>query len=265
MSKLIKTYPITFTEMDMDYQLTSSGVLNFLQDGIADLMTRRRMAAFDILDEDFLWVISDFHVVIDKERPLWPEVITLEVWVSNLTSIKAYFDFRMLDSRGQEFARGTTIWAIIDALTRRPSLRAEQLLKDKFVVVDELALGEHARPKFKSKGAQLGKVDYRTLMPDVDFNAHVSNRLYLNTALSSEDLYFERTHCVREVLIHYYKETMLGQMMHCFKHQALDADPLTRIYEILNEDGQLTCMIQISWQEQEMRPLAVRDNAKRDV
>ena len=262
MKRFEKEYRITADNMDMDYHVTPNALLIYLQDTIATFLASRHLAAFDVIDDDLLWVITDFKVDVDPVRPLWPSAVKVQLWTSELTSIKAYFDFRMMDEDGRDFCHGSSCWAIIDSLTRKPCIRTEEYLCSRLEVDPEFTLGNHGKIVFPTSGDTEASYDYKTMMPDVDFNGHVSNRQYTLAAMACEDLEFERTHTPVSIRVKYSRETMLGDTIHC-RMALSEVDPAEHVYFLTNDAGAETCRILVRWAPQPLEPLAVRANFRK--
>ena len=56
--------------MDSEYRMTVVAVLSFFQDTVASYLTTRNLAAFDIADNGYLWVLSDYSLDVAEKMPL---------------------------------------------------------------------------------------------------------------------------------------------------------------------------------------------------
>ena len=71
-------------------------MLMYFQDSFARLMTIHHVAAFDIVKQHRMWVITEVQMDIQPTVTYWSEDFTVEIWVSELTSLRIYCDFRIV-------------------------------------------------------------------------------------------------------------------------------------------------------------------------
>lgn len=238
----------------MDYHITPSGVLLYIQDSVAAFLASYKLAAFDVKKDNILWVITDYNIRMTVEKPYWPNDVTVEMWVSEKTPLRCYFDFRLKDQGGNAFAIGTSCWSMIDATTHHPIPCIDYL--GEIEVIPEMVFGKHSKAVFPAPESLIDEYSYQTRMVDVDFNSHISNRAYLATALGGIDLDYERTHTPVRMYLKFMKETFLGDTLTCRRYACKDSDS-TFCYEIFNSADQEVCHIWIEWAEQELKPFEV--------
>ena len=251
---ITRKYSITSKDMDMDYHITPSAVLLYIQDTVAAFLTRCNKAAFDVSYENILWVITDYNIELSEQQPFWPEEVSVKMWMSELTPLRAYFDCRLTGTDGREFGKATTCWSMIDATTHKPVVCSDHL-KD-VEIVPEMVYGRHGKAVNPAPEAILDRYSCHTIMPDVDFNSHISNRAYLTTALSGMDLGFERTHTAVRMYLKFVKETFLGDTLHCDRMSCKDSAD-TFFYRITNDAAEEVCRIWIQWASHEEEPHAI--------
>ncbi|MCQ2147067.1 MAG: thioesterase [Bacteroidales bacterium] len=266
MERYTKTHPITATDIDMDYHINLSGVLNFIQDTIQCYMTKAGVAAFDVKSQGLLWVISEYDIKFDGERPLWNDDVTTTLWVSEMSPVRVYFEFMLVDNYGHEFAHGTATWTLIDKETRRPYSKNAELLGERFTIEPEMVFGKHSKnrlPAFDSE--PVGSHNHQTSMPDVDFNKHISNRVYLTTALGCVPLEYQRTHKPASLYIRYAKESFLGDVLHATMYNCPieDDNKQKHLFQITNGEGEEVSSVVITWDPFEKNHYAIKDHVSR--
>ncbi len=255
MKRIVKKYGITGVSMDMDYHITPSGIILYIQETIANFLTSHNVAAFDVLPEGRLWVISDYNVSLEAKQPYWPAEVSVELWLGERGGARAYFDYVMRDGKDEIFARGTSCWSMIDANTHRP-LRLDDHISH-IEVEPEMVFGSHAKADFPTPETLFAEYDYKTLTTDVDFNSHITNRAYLMCAMGGVDLDFERRHNAKRIYMKFLHETFQGETLHCKAFSCKDA-PQTICYQIFNDSQTEVCRIWIEWQDREFDLYAVK-------
>lgn len=142
--KYSHTYTVTASDITPLYRLTPNAMLMYLQDSFARLMTTRNVAAFDIVKQRRMWVVTEVQMNVEPTVVFWSEDITVEIWVSELTSLRIYCDFRIVRrDNGQLIASGISQWNILNLDTKR--LETTDFLAESLTVVPELITGKLIR------------------------------------------------------------------------------------------------------------------------
>ena len=122
-------------------------MLMYFQDSFARLMTIHNVAAFDIVKQHRMWVITEVQIDVRPKVTYWSEDFTVELWVSELTSLRIYCDFRILRADDEQLtASGTSQWNILNLDTKR--LETTDFLADKLTVLPMLMTGSHKKVRF---------------------------------------------------------------------------------------------------------------------
>ena len=179
--KYSHTYTATTSDITPQYRLTASAMMMYFQDCFARLMTLHHVAAFDIVKQRRMWIITEFHIDVRPTVTYWSEDFTVELWVSELTSLRLYCDFCITRKTGELIASGTSQWNILNLDTRR--LEATDFLAERLTVVPELMTAGHKKVRFPKPLSVDMQMQHRATRLDLDFNYHVSNRSYVSIAL----------------------------------------------------------------------------------
>jgi len=267
MNRYKKVYPITAADIDMDYHINLSAVLSYIQSTIQGFMTKAGVAAFDVKQLGLLWVISEYDIKFTGERPFWKDNVTTTLWMSDITPVRVYFEFRLTDDYGVEFACGTATWTLIDSETRKPYIHNIEFLGEKFTIDNEMVFGKHSKNRLPAfDDTVLTTHEYQTSMPDVDFNGHVCNRSYLFAALGCIPLEYERTHKPTALYIRYARESFIGDVLHAksYKCACEEESKEKFLNQIVNDEGQEISSVVITWEPFEKNHLAIRNRIVRD-
>ena len=132
--KYRNTYTATASDITPLYRLTPNALLMYFQDSFARLMTIYGVAAFDIVKQRRMWVITEVQIDVQSTVTYWSEDFTVEIWVSELTSLRIYCDFRIIRADDEQLiASGTSQWNILNLDTKR--LETTEFLADKLTVL----------------------------------------------------------------------------------------------------------------------------------
>ena len=240
------TYTPTAADITPLYRLAPGALLMYFQDSFARLMTIHHVAAFDIVKEHRMWVISEIQMDLQPTVTFWSEDFTVELWVSELTSLRLYCDFRLVRrDNGELIASGTSQWNILNLDTKR--LESTDFLADKLTVVPELMTGSHKKVRFpKGQPVQM-QMEHKVTLLDLDFNFHVSNRSYVSLALLTmpDEVLAQET--LSTITVHWLHETYLDDTLTC--HMARTADG-SYLHTLTNTAGVVVCELQSQWKPQ---------------
>ena len=269
------TYTSTASDITPLYRLTPNAMLMYFQDSFARLMTIHGVAAFDIVKQRRMWVITEVQMDVQPTVTYWSEDFTVEIWVSELTSLRIYCDFRIvrtdseqlmeqreqsqagLDSaesrqkktEGQLIASGTSQWNILNLDTKR--LETTDFLTDKLTVVPELMTASHKKVRFPKLQSCDMQMEHRATRLDLDFNFHVSNRSYVSIALLTMPDEVLASQTLKAITVHWLHETYLDETLICRMSRTEDGSYL---HTLTNADGVVVCELMSQWQPQPETP-----------
>ena len=245
------TYTLTATDITPLYRLTPNAMLMYFQDGFARLMTMQGVAAFDIVKQRRMWIISEVQIDIQPTVTYWSEDITVELWVSELTSLRIYCDFRIVRKDNEQLiASGTSQWNILNLDTKR--LETTDFLTDRFAVVPELMTAGHRKVRFPKMQSCCMQMEHRATRLDLDFNFHVSNRSYVSIALLTmpDDVLSSQT--PKSIIVHWLHETYLDETLSC--RMSRTDDGCAYLHTLTNSEGIVVCEVMSQWQPQPQTP-----------
>ena len=240
------TYTATASDIPPLYRLTPNAMLMYFQDSFARLMTIHNVAAFDIVKQRRMWVITELQIDILPTVTYWSEDFTVEIWVSELTSLRLYCDFRIVRrDNEQQIASGTSQWNILNLDTKR--LEPTDFLADKLTVMPELMTANHKKVRFpKAKSSDM-KMEHRATRLDLDFNYHVSNRSYVSIALLTMPHEVLSSQTLSSLIVHWLHETYLDDTLTCRMSHLDDGNYL---HTLTNSEGVVVCELMSRWQSQ---------------
>lgn len=240
------TYTSTASDITPLYRLTPNALLMYFQDSFARLMTIHHVAAFDIVKQRRMWVITEVEMDIQLTVIYWSEDFTVELWVSELTPLRIYCDFRILrKDNGQLIASGTSQWNILNLDTKR--LEKTDFIAGKLTVVPELMTSSHRKVRFPKPQAYDMQMQHRATRLDLDFNFHVSNRSYVSIALMTMPEEMLAKQMLSSLTVHWLHETYLDETLTC---RLSVMDDGCCLHTLTNEQETVVCELMSRWQPQ---------------
>ena len=244
------TYTPTASDITPLYRLTPNAMLMYFQDSFARLMTIHHLAAFDIVKQHRMWVITEVQIDVQPTVTYWSEDFIVELWISELTSLRIYCDFRIVRKDNEQLiASGTSQWNILNQDAKR--LEMTDFLADKLTIVPEFMTGSHKKMRFPKAQSIDMQMEHRATRLDLDFNFHVSNRSYVSIALLTMPDEVLSSQTLTSVIVHWLHETYLDETLTCHMSHMDDGSYLHRL---TNAEGIVVCELMSRWQQQSEIP-----------
>ena len=242
MNKYTHKYNVILDNMDLsEYRLRPISAIMYLQDAFARYCATKKMAAYDLFATNQYWIVTEFNMDFIDNLPFWSEEIKVEIWISELSKLKIYTDFKLYYN-DKVFTKGNALWFVIDKNSKRPT--KTDMVAEKFDICNELVLGEHKKFVLTKSIEKTNEIIHTNNLSDLDFNHHVNNKSYINLAEMATDNEFKKTHTLKSLNIKFNKETFLGDVLNCKTYKT----EIPNIYNhIIEKDGVSVCDITTSW------------------
>ncbi len=176
----------------------------------------RLAAGFDAMAKrNLLWVVTQVHYEVFTAAA--PGKVVLRTWPAKPTRLGLERDYTVLASDGSELIKGSSVWFLIDADTRKMS------------VVDDIYPGDEYYPyrNFEKRVRRLrerdGDKEVFTVIPDdsyIDGNSHVNNTKYAKLARIASGEYGS---LVKSYQIDFLHEVIKGERIDIFVSNEEDA------------------------------------------
>lgn len=180
--KFYKIHTVRLHEIDEQNNLKKIEISRYFQETFALYCKKYSVTAYDVLKQNLMWVLADMHIEFTSDMPFWGEDIRVEIWISELTKLKIYADFRIFHN-GTEIAKGDSLWFILDITSRRP-INPTELLKP-MGVTPECVFGSHEKFNIKQDGELKFSKIYKVGHSELDFNHHMNNISYAMIAVNT--------------------------------------------------------------------------------
>lgn len=215
-NKFQKTYTVRSVEMDSNYRLKKIEISRYFQETFALFCKENEFAAFDLVNDNLIWVLSQMHIEFNEEMPKWSEDVSTTIWISEIGKLKIYVDFE-ITYKGKCVARGDSLWFILNSITKRP-INPAPILKN-VKVCNELAFGEHSKFDLVEDGEFICDKTFNVRIFDLDFNKHMNNICYASFAMHTVPVEILTSANVKSYKIKFLKECFLDDEIDCKMYQ----------------------------------------------
>lgn len=181
-----------------DGKVTVANICNYLQEA-ASLNAEHlgfSKSNFEGLGQNLTWVMTRMRLEL-KRRPKWNDEVKVFTFPRPARRIVAWRDFILSDASGEEFARASTEWMMIDFATRRP-VAIPAFVTERADAEAEPVFSEPLGFKVSNEMFDDVERPYTiTAAPsDIDLNGHVNNVRYITwlfdaSGLTDDALTFE--------------------------------------------------------------------------
>ncbi len=236
-AKYIKTYTVGCGDMDINYRLNKISVAKFFQETFARNCAKYKLAAFDVCEQNLTWVISDLRIDILNNMPFWSEDFQVEMWISEVTKLRTYADFKIY-YKNELIAKGDSCWFLIDISTRRPVKSID--IVSCFQTEDEKVFEEHSKQMYQADGEKISEKLHQVTVRDLDFNYHVNNLSYIGLALETVPHEYLDKFVVTSYKVKFVKEAYLDDVLVC-EFYSQNGEFLSRIYN--QKDNTDVCFV----------------------
>lgn len=225
-----------------EYRLRPIAAIMYLQDAFARYCALKRMAAYDLFAINQYWVVAGFNISFIGNMPFWSEEIEVEIWISEITKLKIYTDYRIY-SHGKIFAEGDAVWFILDKRSKKP-VTTDTVLQ-RFEICEEFVLGRHTKFSPVPAAGKIAEIIHTNNLSDIDFNNHVNNKSYINIAEMTMSENFKAENRIKKLHIKFNKETFLQDTLTCCTYKTEIANTFTHI---IKKDDISVCDISTVWE-----------------
>lgn len=207
---------ISNNDVDFRFELKVTAIFRLFQDA-ALLATQERGAdSMSLSKRNIDWVITRMDVEILR-LPRCNEEITICTYPGKDLLMIYPRHFFIRDAQGKIIIRASSLWALMDATTRRViTERGVISLVSAESTEEEMPLpGKIAMPEDK---VYFGQKTVR--YSDIDFNCHMNNVRYVELVMDIHDFAFYKNHRPSFISLNYIKEIKEKDTISIFTHGA---------------------------------------------
>ena len=193
-------------DVDAFHTLAVPALAGYLEEVAAHHATDLGCGLDALAGRGLTWVLVRQRIELSTPIALGDE-LTITTWPSGIDRLLVSREFVVARAEGEEVARASTRWLLLDVATRRP-IRPDDVLDAALRPVRERVAEIAARLAAPGAGAAERTFDVR--FSDIDVNRHVNNTSYVAWALESVDPATWTGMRAASVEAHYLAEALLG-------------------------------------------------------
>jgi acyl-ACP thioesterase len=239
-----KTYNVHVYESDQRARAKLTSLCNYFQNSAWEHYNAINMQRGPFLTVRQIWLMTRMEIEFSR-FPQWDEDIEAVTWSRGIDRMLAFRDFNMTGEKGDEIARGSTTWVVIDIETGKIQ-RLDEMSKKWPSLPDNKAIGKSADKIETLQKPEYGPA-FKAKYSDLDVNMHVNNVKYIEWALDSYPLEIIDTREIKKIQVNFEGETKLGDEVEVGSEKISD-EPLIFLNNVLRKkDHKEVCRIKIEW------------------
>jgi medium-chain acyl-[acyl-carrier-protein] hydrolase len=172
-----ETFQVRFFDAEPGGQASIPAVCRFMEEAAHSQTQGLGLSIGQVRAAHRMWVLTRFALRVFA-RPRIGDEILVQTWVSDRTAgIRAYRDFRILDSAGKTLAEAASLWLLLDLKSRRPARLPESVLS----IRHPGRVGAEpvdAEPLLPPAGDSC-REEFKVRWSDLDENGHANNLRYI--------------------------------------------------------------------------------------
>ena len=197
-----KEFIISNNDVDYRFNLKPANLFRFFQDIALKATEEVGADSISLSKRGIDWVITRMDVDI-KRLPHCNEKITVCTYPGKDLAMLYPRYFYILDSNNEIIVRSSSIWALIDAKTRKVIVDKDTIKRLPGEHQDfELPLPSKIAPSENKELIETRTIHYS----DLDFNCHMNNVRYVELLMDIHDFEFYKSHRPSFISLNYIRE-----------------------------------------------------------
>lgn len=236
---------------DATGHLFMSALGNYMLNAADFQSAERNFGYLDLRNENKAWVLSRFVIDI-SEMPKSYDRFHIATWVESAMRFFTHRNWAIYGNDGKLYGYGSSVWAMIDLVTRQPAdifAIGNGIMKDYVDEAHTVPIDPPTRVRMNEKEAQLvGKIDI--VYNDIDVNGHVNSVRYIEHAIDILPLDWHINHFIHRLEVAYVAEAHFGDKLRFYEDRQSDNEVCYRI-SALHSDGKEheACRIKLCFKE----------------
>lgn len=227
-------FTIRASEISPEGKATLPAIAYLLQEVAGNNALQLNFDISQLEAKNLTWILHRLHLQMDA-FPEWRDTITIQTWPSGSDRLRAYRDFRILNSDGAEIGRSLSYWLMLDLKTRRPVRIPGEILEMAPKDIEHVLEVKKNRLKVTLRKTNSPKT-FHVRQSDLDMNRHVNNVKYIEWALATLDDPQE----IREIDIEFRSECRMGDSI---KSNAAGIDQSKNIHRLIRTRDEQTAAV----------------------
>ena len=173
--------------MGPDARLRLPALFDLFQEAAANNAAALGWGSDVLLARGQTWILSRFTLRL-RALPAWREDFTVETWPAGVHRLWALREFRAATADGNELARATSAWILLDVVKKRPLRQSPDVTEAAKTspprLIDDSFEPLAAPDESGEAGASLAS-PFRVTRYDLDLNRHANNVTILRALLTA--------------------------------------------------------------------------------
>lgn len=231
MTSLKESFAVRSYEVDAFNDLAVPALWGYLQESAGLSADSLGFGVKRCLEAGYTWVLARQRLEISRAAR-FGETVEIETWPNGIDRLAAHREF-VVRARGEEIARATSTWFLLDLKTRRP-VDPGSALDSAFPRERGPSVIALPGPKVPEIGAQELERPFAIRFADIDLNWHVNNVSYVQWLLEAvpKEVWHERRPAVVDA--QYVAECDWGGRV---LTRARATGPDQFLHQVVREDG----------------------------
>ncbi len=200
------TTQIRYTECDNSGRLTTSALINLLQNCSVFHSESVGYSLYDLMKKRTGWFILTWDIKID-EMPRFMQVVKVSTWSAGYKGIQAFRDFAIRDENGCLLVSAHSVWVYMDLAAMLPT-RLSAELKEAYGAEEPLP-GNWQERKMPIPNSTVPGYHFEVSKLQMDTNGHMNNERYIAAAYAL----LPEGRRIREIMVEYHKQALLGDFV----------------------------------------------------
>jgi len=207
-----KEYIISNNDVDYRFNLKAANLFRIFQDIAMEATKGIEADSISLAKRGIDWVITRMDTEIIR-LPRCNEKITVCTYPGKDLAMLYPRYFYVLDENKNLLVKCSSIWALIDAKTRKVIVDKDTIKKLPGETSEyELGLPSKIVPTGIRNKVETRKIHYS----DLDFNCHMNNVHYVELLMDVHDFEFYKTHRVSSISLNYLKEIKENEIVEVY-------------------------------------------------
>lgn len=226
-----ENFTIRASEVDTSGKITCASICSLFQEVAGNHALILNFDITDLHKKGLTWVLHRMDIKIDR-FPKWRDSITVETWPAAGDALRAYRNYRILDTDGNVLGVCLSYWMMINMETRRPTRMTDDILKTRLSDREHvLPVRSDRIPKFEDPSSQKEILVRRS---DLDMNQHVNNARYLEWM--QEPLNEGQISRVKRIDIIFMRESLYGDSI---VSKTLLVQHNSTLHQLVNQNNEI--------------------------
>jgi acyl-ACP thioesterase len=232
-----ETFSVRFFESEPTGRATPAALCRFAQEAAEAHCRTLGLSLLEMRAQNRMWVLTRFRLQMDR-YPQVGERVTVQTWASSRTNgIRAVREFCFLDSEGRPAGRGSSIWLLLHAVSKRP-VRLPKALFD-ICNPERSNPDEFEVPRLQAPLHATESKIFEVGWKELDSNNHTNNVHYIEWALEALPLPMRRDRMLAQLDIEFLAEAFYGDQI----ISGVEIRDDTSFHQLKNSSGTLLCLL----------------------